>query len=120
MHLVTLGGTLVLLQDAADLPVHQLTIEASLGAGNAARQAFERKLDTLAKFVVHGTFFVAPIRRTTQHYGLAGFRVARELDLDILAHLAPTNGCRQRSGEFLQLRLRRADDVTPAGLLQPG
>src|SRR5262245_40571251 len=65
MHLVTLGGTLVLLQDAADLPVHQLTIEASLGAGNAARQAFERKIDTLAEFVVHGR---ALLRRSAERH----------------------------------------------------
>src|SRR5262245_6189790 len=120
MYLVTLGGTLVLLQDATDLPVHLLAIEAPLGAGDTGRQAFERNLDTLAEFVVHGTFFVAPIRRTTQHYGLAGFPVARELDLDIFAHLAPTYGGCQQSGELLQLRLGRADDVPPTGLLQPG
>ena len=74
MHLVALGGTLVLLQDAADLAVQQLAIEASLRARNAPAESFERNLDPLAKFVVHGTFFVAPIRRTAQHNGLAGFR----------------------------------------------
>jgi len=61
---------------------------------------------TLAELVVHGTFFVTPIRRTAQHYGLAGIGAARELDLDILAPIAPANcGC-QRTGELLQLRLR--------------
>src|SRR5262245_16329927 len=28
---------------------------------------------SLAEFIVHGTFLVAPICRTAQHYGLAGF-----------------------------------------------
>jgi hypothetical protein len=36
---------LVLLQDAADLPVDLLAIEALLGAGDAGRKAFARRLE---------------------------------------------------------------------------
>ena len=45
-----------------------LAIEPPFGAGNPSRQAFERNLDTLTEFVVHGTFFGAPICRTAQHW----------------------------------------------------
>ena len=57
------GGALVLLQDAADLPVDLPAIEALLGTGDAGRQAFERRFDPLAELIVHGLLFAAPISR---------------------------------------------------------
>jgi len=51
-HLEALGGTLVLLQDAADLPVHLLAIETTLGrssAGFASRGVPSKYLVTQRK-----------------------------------------------------------------------
>jgi hypothetical protein len=45
--------------------------------------------------------------------------MARELDLDALLHGAPAFCGGKVSAELLQLRLRRADDVAPAGVAQP-
>ena len=42
--------------------------------------------------------------------------MARELDLDALLHRAPAVGGGKVRGELLQLRLRRPDDVAPAGV----
>ena len=68
---------------------------------------------------MHGPFFAAPIGRAAQDHGLAGLGVARELDLDAFVDRAPTVRGGERRGELLQLRLRCADDVAPAGLAQP-
>ena len=45
--------------------------------------------------------------------------MARELDLDAFLDHAPAVRGGELGGELLQLRLRRADDVAPAGLAQP-
>ena len=45
--------------------------------------------------------------------------MARELDLDAFVDRAPAVATGEFGGELLQLRLRRADDVAPAGLAQP-
>src|SRR5262245_20197490 len=44
----------------------------------------------------------------------------RELDLDAFLHAAPTIRTGKFRSEFLQFRLRCADDVPAAGLAQPG
>ena len=83
------GGALVLLQDAADLPVHRRRIEALLRTRDARGQAFERRFDPPAELVVHGLLFAAPIGRAAQDHGLVGLGMARELDLDALVDRAP-------------------------------
>ena len=45
--------------------------------------------------------------------------MAGELDLDAFLNRAPAVRSGERKGELLQLRLRRADDVAPAGRAQP-
>src|SRR5271154_6537150 len=57
------GGTLVLLQDAADLPVHRRRVEALLRTSGASSQAFERRGDAAAELVVHRLLLAAPIGR---------------------------------------------------------
>src|SRR5262245_38902236 len=79
-HLEALRSALVLLQNATDLPLYLLPLEAPLGAGDAGRQAVERNLDSTAELVMHRLLFIAPLRRTAQHYGLAGVGTARQLD----------------------------------------
>src|SRR5258705_8375271 len=90
-------GSLVLLQDATDLPVHHRRIDASLRTRNARGQAFERRFDPPAELVVHGLLFAAPIGRAAQDHGLRGLGMTRELDLDALVHRAPA----ARGGEFI-------------------
>ena len=46
--------------------------------------------------------------------------MAREFDLDALLHGAPAGRGGKLGAELLELRLRRPDDVAPAGLAQPG
>ena len=105
------GGTLVLLQDAADLPVHRRRVEPLLRTSDASGQAFERRFNPPAELVMHGLFFAAPIGRAAQNHGLPRLGIMRELDLDAFLDRTPT----VRGGEFrtesLQLRLRRADDI---------
>src|SRR3979411_20576 len=113
------GSTLVLLQDAADLPVHRRWIEPFLRAADASGQAFERLFDPPAELVVHGPFFAAPIGRTAQDPGLAGLGVAGAPALGAVASRAPAVRASKFRDELLELRLRRADDVAPAGLAQP-
>ena len=79
----------------------------------------QRRFDPPAELVVHRPFFAAPIVRTTQDHGLFGLGVAGELDLDAFVDRAPAVRSGERGAELLQLRLRRADDVAPAGLAQP-
>ena len=64
------GGTLVLLQDAADLPVHRRRVEPLLRTSDASGQAFERRFNPPAELVMHGPFFAAPIGRAAQNHGL--------------------------------------------------
>ena len=45
--------------------------------------------------------------------------MACELDLNTCLDHAPAVRMSKFRGEFLQLRLRRTDDVAPAGLTQP-
>jgi hypothetical protein len=68
---------------------------------------------------MHGPLFAASIGGTAEDHGLAGLRVQRELDLDAFLDDAPAARTSKLRGELLQLRLRRADDVAPAGLAQP-
>ena len=103
----------------ADLPVQRRRVETLLRAGDAGGQALERRFDPPAELVVHRPFFAAPIGRTAQDHSLVGLRVARQLDLDALVHGAPAVCTGEFSAELLQLRLRCADDVAPAGVEQP-
>jgi hypothetical protein len=79
-----LSGTLVLLQDAADLPIHLLAVKMSLGSRDAGGQTFQRDLDPPADLVVHSLLFAAPVGRTAQDHGVTGLEAMRELDLDAL------------------------------------
>jgi hypothetical protein len=103
-------------------PICRFTVAGSsrfFASGDPRRQAFERRVDPTAELVVHGLLFAAPVGRAAQDHGLAGLGVARELDLDPLMDHAPAVGAGKLGAELLQLRLRRADDVAPAGLTQP-
>src|SRR5262245_14717966 len=113
------SGTLILLQDTADLPVHWRWIEVALGTRHTNCQPFEGRFDPPAELVVHRPFFAAPIVGTTQDHRLFGLGVACELDLDALVDRAPAVRSGERRGELLQLRLRRPNDVASAGLAQP-
>ena len=84
-----------------------------------AAKPFEGRFDPPAELVVHRLFFAAPIGRAAQDHGLLGLGVARELDLDAFVDRAPAVRGGERGAELLQLRLRRPDDVAPAGLAQP-
>jgi hypothetical protein len=108
------AGSLVLLQDAADLPVHTCRIDTLPRTSQARSQALERFFDPLAELVVHGPLFAAPIGGTAQDHGLLGLGVAREFDLDAFMDRAPSVRGSERGAELLQLRLRRADDVAAA------
>ena len=62
------------------------------------------------------------LRRSAERHRItvspvSGWRV--ELDLDAFVDRAPAVRRGELGGELLQLRLRRADDVAPAGLAQP-
>jgi hypothetical protein len=59
------------------------------------------------------------VDRTTQYRGLPGLVMACELELDTLMDRVPTVWRGKRRAELLQLRLRRVDDVAPAGVAQP-
>jgi hypothetical protein len=84
------AGSLVLLQDAADLPVHTCRIDTLPRTSQARSQALERFFDPLAELVVHGPLFAAPIGGTAQDHGLLGLGVAREFDLDAFMDRAPS------------------------------
>ena len=79
-----------MLQDAADLPVHNCRIDRLLRTSQARSQALERFFDLLAELVVHGPLFAAPIGGTAQDYGLLGLEVAREFDFDAFIDRAPS------------------------------
>src|SRR6516164_11025935 len=98
---------------------YSASVETLLRAGDAGGQALERRFDPPAELVVHRPFFAAPIGRTAQDHSLVGLGVARQLDLDALVHGAPAVCTGEFSAELLQLRLRCADDVAPAGVEQP-
>ena len=103
-------------------PIWRLTLAGSsrlLERSMRAAKRCQRRFDALAELVVHGLFFAAPVGRAAQDRGLAGLGLARELDLDALADLAPAAGAASSAANSAQLRLRRADDVAPAGLAQP-
>ena len=110
------GGTLVALENAADLPVQLRRIEPFLRARDAGSQTFECRLDPLTEPVMDCPLFAAPIRRPTEDHGLRSPRMVGELDLDALMHGAPAIGISEFRAKLLQLRLRRSDDVAPAGL----
>ena len=62
------------------------------------------------------------LRRSSERQRIAISSVlgmARRFDLDAFLHHAPAIRASQLGAELLQLRLRRADDVAPAGLAQP-
>ena len=106
-------------QDAADLPVPRCRINTRLRRVQPRCQAPERFFNTLAELVMHGALFAAPVSRAAQDHRLVGLGVARQLDLDAFVDHAPAVGVSEFKGELLQFRLRRADDVAPAGLAQP-
>jgi len=72
------GGSLVLLLDAANLPVHNCRIDTLLRTSQARSQALERFFDPLAELVVHGLLFTAPIGGAAQDHGLlvSGWRAS--------------------------------------------
>src|SRR6186713_2944295 len=118
-NLEACGGTLVLLQDPADLSVHRRRVEAPLGAADAAGKAGEGGFNAAAEFVVDRLLFAAPFGRATQDDGLPGLTAVGEFDVNAIADPAPALRSGQRGCEPLQFRLWRADDVTPASLAQP-
>ena len=70
-NLEACGGTLVLLQDPADLSVHRRRVEAPLGAADAAGKAGEGGFNAAAEFVVDRLLFAAPFSRAAQDDGLS-------------------------------------------------
>src|SRR5215471_18854817 len=64
--------------------------------------------------------FAAPLCRATEDHGLRSLGMTGELDLDALTDSAPAIPIGEFRTEPFQLRFRRADDVAPAGVAQPG
>ena len=61
-HIEARGGALVLLQDAADLPVHLTRIDALGGVIDTTRQARKRRFDAARELLVHRLFFAPALR----------------------------------------------------------
>jgi hypothetical protein len=108
-----------LLQDASNLPIDRRRIERFFRTRDASREAFERPLDPLRELVVHRPVFAASLGGAAQDHDLVGLALARQLDFDAFFDRAPAVSISKLGGELLQLRLRRADDVAPAGFSQP-
>src|SRR6202048_3183570 len=104
---------------SAYLAFHNGRVDTLLRTSQARSQALERFFDPLTELVVHGPLLAAPIGGTAQDHGLLGLGVAREFDLDAFVDRAPSVRAGEFKGELLQFRLRRSDDIAPAGLAQP-